>query len=77
MTGRDTAGRFLPGNGYAAIGGRVRADRLTPDRRREIARAGFAAMVARRFGGDVTAAARAIAQAANGSDTVYYGHTTH
>ena len=40
----------------APLGGKARAARLSPERRREIARMGFQAMVARRFGGDREAA---------------------
>ena len=40
----------------APLGGRARAARLTPERRRAIARRGFQAMVHRRFGGDRQAA---------------------
>jgi hypothetical protein len=58
MSGRDTLGRFASGNPYAGDGGRARAARLTPERRREIARAGWLGLVARRFGGDREAAAR-------------------
>jgi hypothetical protein len=40
----------------ASLGGKARAAKLTPERRKEIARQGFAAMVARHFGGDKAAA---------------------
>ena len=40
----------------APLGGKARAARLSPERRREIARQGFAAMVARHFAGDKAAA---------------------
>jgi hypothetical protein len=56
MTGRDERGRFAPGNADASKGGQARAERLTPARRREIARAGWRAMVERHFGGDEQAA---------------------
>lgn len=56
MTGRDDSGRFTPGNGYASIGGRRRAEVLPAARRATIARAGWQAVVARRFGGDAAAA---------------------
>lgn len=56
MTGKDNRGRFAPGNGYASIGGKVRAERLTPARRQEIARAGWLAVVNRHFHGDAAAA---------------------
>lgn len=56
MTGRDDRGRFAPGNPYAAQGGQVRATKLSPDRRRAIARLGFLAFVDRYFAGDRTAA---------------------
>lgn len=75
MTGKDTQGRFTSGNGYASVGGRVRAERLTPERRREIARSGWQARVDRYYHGDTTAAGRGIARAANPADSIYYGHT--
>lgn len=56
MTGRDDRGRFAPGNPYAAQGGQVRATKLSPDRRRAIARLGFLAFVDRYFDGDRAAA---------------------
>ncbi len=40
----------------ASLGGKARAARLSPERRREIARQGFQALVRRRFGGDRGAA---------------------
>jgi hypothetical protein len=40
----------------APLGGRARAARLTPERRQEIARQGFQALVRRKFGGDRGAA---------------------
>ena len=40
----------------ARLGGLARAARLTPARRRAIARMGFAALVEKRFGGDRRAA---------------------
>lgn len=55
--GRDGRGRFTPGNPHASHGGRRRAEVLDPDRRSEIARAGFDAMVATHFAGDAQAAA--------------------
>lgn len=57
MTDKDTHGRFTPGNGYASIGGRRRAEALPPERRTAIARAGWQAVVVQRFGGDAAAAA--------------------
>jgi hypothetical protein len=56
MNGRDASGRFVAGNPWASSGGQARAERLTPERRREIAAAGWAGFVARRFGGDPEAA---------------------
>jgi hypothetical protein len=44
----------------ASAGGKARAARLSPERRREIARMGFAALVARRFGGNRDAAIEAL-----------------
>lgn len=75
MTGRDDAGRFLPGNGYASAGGRARAAKLTPQRRREIAAAGLAALAARQFGGDRAAAAAWLS--AVGSWAGLFGETRH
>lgn len=57
MNGRGLGGRFADGNAWASIGGRARAEQLPPERRREIARSGWRGLVARRFGGDRTAAA--------------------
>jgi hypothetical protein len=56
MTGKDERGRFTPRNGYASAGGKARAARLTPERRRAIARAGWLALVSRYFAGDAAAA---------------------
>jgi hypothetical protein len=56
MSGRDSRGRFLKGNQHASTGGRARAERLTADERRAIARAGFRALVDQRFAGDGNAA---------------------
>lgn len=56
MNGRDDRGRFARGNAEASAGGQARAARLAPERRREIARAGWLAVVAKRFGGDAEAA---------------------
>lgn len=75
MNGRDTQGRFAHGNDYASLGGKARAETLPASRRREIARAGWLALVARRYNGDATAAARAIVRAGNGDDVIYFGHT--
>lgn len=56
MTGHDDRGRFTRGNREASAGGRARAARLPPARRREIARAGWHALVVLRFNGDPAAA---------------------
>ncbi len=56
MADRDAKGRFTAGNEWASKGGRARARALSPQRRREIARMGFAAMVDRHFEGDKKAA---------------------
>ena len=56
--GRDLKGRFDLCNPHCFEGGRARARRLTPERRREIAALGFAALVEKRFGGDREAAKR-------------------
>lgn len=49
---RDARGRFVRGNGVASDGGRARAAKLTPRRRRQIARKGRAALVRKHFHGD-------------------------
>lgn len=67
--------KFAPHNSFASLGGMPRAAKLTPERRSEIARAGWLAMVAKYYGGDATAAGRAIARKANGDDAIFYGHT--
>lgn len=56
MNDRDPHGRFTPGNGYASVGGRRRAEALPAERRAAIARAGWQAVVVQRFGGDMDAA---------------------
>lgn len=56
MSDRDALGRFLPGNVTASTGGKLRAERLSPERRQAIARAGWRGLVNRRFGGDARAA---------------------
>ena len=57
MTGRDARGRFTTGNLLASSGGLARAAALTPERRSAIARAGWLALVDRRFAGDAQRAA--------------------
>jgi hypothetical protein len=54
--GRKKDGRFDLCNPYSFRGGRARAEKVTPERRREIAALGFATLVEKRFGGDATAA---------------------
>lgn len=49
---RDARGRFTTGNTAASAGGRARAAKLSRRRRRQIARQGYRAMVARHFDGD-------------------------
>lgn len=56
MTLRDARGRFLPGHPWASEGGRARARKLTPEKRRAIARRGFQGLVEKRFDGDKQAA---------------------
>jgi hypothetical protein len=53
---RDENGQFLPGNRWASQGGQARAKKLTAKERTAIARKGFDALVAKRFGGDRDAA---------------------
>jgi hypothetical protein len=53
---RDENGRFLPGHHWARRGGQARAKKLTAKERKAIARKGFDALVASRFGGDRDAA---------------------
>lgn len=55
MTGRDSKGRFLPGNPWAGVGGHTRAKKLNKRRRREIARLGWQAVTDKHFGGDAQA----------------------
>ena len=50
-------GWFTKGNPYASMGGRARAAKLTPERRREIARAGLQGLADKHFEGDVARAA--------------------
>ncbi len=45
-------GQFEPGNTLAKLGGQARAAKLSPRRRRAIARKGRRAMVAKHFAGD-------------------------
>lgn len=59
---RNGAGQFAPGNRYASTGGHRRAATLSPDRRREIARAGWLGLVRKRFAGDEHRAAEYIGQ---------------
>ncbi len=49
-------GHFAPGNYWSCIGGAARHLALTPERRQEIARAGWQGLVDKRFGGDAAAA---------------------
>jgi len=53
-------GAFKIGNAEAAVGGRARAAKLSPERRREIALAGLQAIADRLFDGDLVAAGRYI-----------------
>lgn len=53
---RSRNGRFAKGNRISQRGGRARAAALSPRRRRQIAKAGWAGLVAKRFGGDERAA---------------------
>jgi hypothetical protein len=49
---RDHRGRFVAGNQIASAGGQARAAKLTPRRRRAIARKARRAMVRKHFAGD-------------------------
>ncbi len=49
---RDKRGRFVRGNTLARAGGQARAAKLTPRRRKAIARLARRRMVERHFGGD-------------------------
>ncbi len=49
---RDARGRFTRGNAMAGAGGRARAAKLSPRRRRQIARKARAALVRKHFHGD-------------------------
>jgi len=75
VNGHDDRGRFTPGNPFASLGGRRRAERLTPEARRAIAALGFRAMCAKHFGGDSAAAGRAAVRNSNG-DAIGYGGST-
>lgn len=59
-TDRNAAGQFAPGNTTAQRGGQARAAQLPPERRQEIARLGWQALVERRFAGDHQVAAEYI-----------------
>jgi general stress protein YciG len=49
---RDNKGQFTAGNSIASQGGKARARTLSPERRSEIAKKGFQAMVDKHYGGD-------------------------
>lgn len=49
---RDRRGRFVKGNTIASAGGQARAAKLSPRRRKAIARLARRRMVERHFGGD-------------------------
>lgn len=53
---RKRNGQFAKGNTISRRGGHARAKALSPRRRRQIAKQGWAGLVARRFGGDERAA---------------------
>ena len=55
---RKANGKFAKGNTISKRGGHARARALSPRRRRQIAKQGWAALVARRFAGDERAAKR-------------------
>lgn len=56
MTGRTRTGRFDLCNDFSFAGGRARARKLTPERRKAIAAMGFAALAEKHFAGDRLAA---------------------
>lgn len=66
--------RFAARNTEASLGGKARAAKLSPERRSEIARLGWLAMIERR-GGDAREIMRNVARAANPADSIFYGHT--
>jgi len=53
---RDSRGRFMTGNQFASIGGKARAARLSPARRKEIAIMGLKGLANKRFGGNIDVA---------------------
>lgn len=53
---RGAGGKFAKGNTISQRGGQARAAKLSPRRRRKIAKQGWAGLVQRRFGGDERAA---------------------
>lgn len=61
MNGRDEHGRFTSGNDFASLGGHARAKALTPEQRKACSSAGFRGLAEKRFGGDVAAAKKYIA----------------
>lgn len=48
---RDSKGRFIAGNTFSSQGGKARAQKLSKRRRRQIAKAGWAAFVTKYFDG--------------------------
>jgi len=52
MSDRDARGRFMAGNQFARAGGQARAAKLSPRRRKTIARKARRAMVRKHFAGD-------------------------
>ena len=64
---------FQPGNPYAALGGRARAERLPAKRRRAIAQEGWRGRVQRQFGGDEQAAKEYMAELGRWAGDPYDG----
>lgn len=69
---RDAKGHFLPGNTIGRAGGHARAKKLSPERRKAIARKGFDAMVASRFNGDRKAAVEWLAAKGQAANDAHY-----
>jgi hypothetical protein len=71
---RKRRGQFRPGNEFARLGGLARAASLSKRRRRDIARRGWDAMVAKCFLGDQIAAKHYLAQLGTwNSEKVFIG----
>jgi hypothetical protein len=70
--GRDQRGKFAKGNGWSSMGGKKRARILPAERRREISKQGYLALVQKHFDGDIVAQGQYLGEVgAWASDQVY------